>query len=1040
MIKLQDKKILYVLLVCLCAIVICCGLFVGLGQFSQSSKEVAETDSSDDGLALNNNIPNDYKGGSKELDEWLRRPNKGAGTFTLTTNIVWQKTTAETLMGNTYILAAGQTIDGNGHKFNVRPLADEQIIGNNSNWAWGVFLNTNEGVIKNINFVLTKPVTFDGQTHNGWNASGIVVGLNKGTIDNCSVEIPKDIEFSLYSSYKNATYHYDSIGAFAGANDGGTISNSHVIINGLLAQRLGQETNNSSAFMGGFVGSTKGGSFINNRISGTGKFHQFGFTNLTGKAYGYIGGLIGAQRQYDSVTEDFDVAKPKINGFIVSDILLFQHSSLSAGHKYVVMGNNRGEEVGGRKDFKNVYSTDGTHVTITGGDYIKKLDIATKFKDFRFEKDIKTGIVRLTANIYCESNKIPYKIDDKYESYRSFVNIDVSTAGDRKTYWDIPKDGHDRNERTPLQVTLGSVRGYNESNIGNLIINEYGAQVPTPTNNIFNGVEGYNKSNEKFVYKLIRNGNVIDNNSKVVPSKYNFIAVSKNNDGVLYSCDTTKQIVYVPINQKGAIREEVVVNPKRITVDFDQAENVSINNAKVTINGLVSEDTLDYFVDEKFIGKLGNGEHRLLLAGDVKIQSVKYCFSEDLTDREKEKTINAHLVKLPKGVVAGEPTQNKWIVFNGYLSIKDFTIGKIKLKYTPPSFGNIVEQMAVDGGGNVVNTIENGNVLYSTISINSKLTNVALGESRVRDFAVTVDNGSGQGGSTNSYKYNTQLNLTTTVQAGKVFIGWTNNGTYVSYNMNYSPKVTDTMNIVANHVENNEHIKVTVKNIFSVKQDFVFYVENGTQPEALKQMLNTDTYLGGAQAYYTLKDWEIEIDDDGYRARPIMTCGKLMKVTINGIVKNISYNTKFTATLDSGKTAWKVNGVVISKQAKLEMFILQDTTIEMVNEEVNAQDKVVALAEKDTNNVFISGQIYMPNVDLTGAVIKVYFQQVIKDGIISSCQLGKWSVSNNMAQFVLRLNNNVFEPNGVIGKAKYKVYIEVTVGGKTITSDVIDGK
>lgn len=171
----------------------------------------------------------------------------------------------------------------------------------------GLF-GVNAGTVKNLTLEDVTLKTYTGSTRKAVYMVGSLAGMNNGEITNCHVsDVSFDID-SLGSNVTGAEFNYESVGGFIGRNTGNvtqcsvtTVSISSSAFSTLLTT---VETPNPEVSLGGFIGSSRGGTVSGCVSAEIDKLSSvLGTTTSTASdaytKYVFLGGFFGDARDTD---------------------------------------------------------------------------------------------------------------------------------------------------------------------------------------------------------------------------------------------------------------------------------------------------------------------------------------------------------------------------------------------------------------------------------------------------------------------------------------------------------------------------------------------------------------------------------------------------------------------------------------------------------------------------------------------------------------------------------------------------------------------
>ncbi len=220
-------------------------------------------------------------------------------------------------------LASDRTLDGNGH-----------TITNTGSLSWALWANTtvvssisgvsgtsvlqggllarNQGTIKNLKMVYTGTInsstigSYNNTAYNTMNSiAGLMVAVNEGTIENCSVTLSKTATIAFHTEARNSSH--DSgvyMGGIAGVNLGSNANVSYCTVVNNAA--LWEVNSQDQAVLGGVVGVNNDGYIGYCIIDGNGLMHSGNegdddYGTTTEGHSSALGGILGIGSQSDNI-------------------------------------------------------------------------------------------------------------------------------------------------------------------------------------------------------------------------------------------------------------------------------------------------------------------------------------------------------------------------------------------------------------------------------------------------------------------------------------------------------------------------------------------------------------------------------------------------------------------------------------------------------------------------------------------------------------------------------------------------------------------
>lgn len=498
------------------------------------------------------------------LVNWLTNNQSADGysTFTLTRDITWTDY-------RRFHLYRNKVIDGAGFTITLTPSADYADV---NSLQQGIFINHSRGTIQNVKFVLSKSFEFRFGTANDVGATaGVVTAVNFGTISNCTLTISSGINFISHSNYSGTTWHHTNTGGFAGGNttEGGNepavgiIKDCTMNLNGKIEARVARQAADSSGSLGAFAGASNGGHFENNVLNGNGTLRVYGVNNLGGNTNGYIGLLYGTNRNYNR--ESGGQPLPTVKGFIVNGNISITSDWLSRLLKSIISVN---VEVSRLSDIYVSNKTSAWDNASSQNNKIHRFDEVNDLTNLHFD-----NYGNMVADIPCDANQVPFTVAG-IEVFTQLKDSVLSSAGNRRVTW--PK--LNRNPVSALAqmvITRAKVGTVNASLAGN-VTRTYGESLLSK--NIFNGLSYYTDSSCNYNYIIKNSNNQPVNNSNYLPvGTYGVdININSTDPTVIYLDRTNRELVYAKSYTDNATQNRILTISKR-KINYSVNDNNPLN-------------------------------------------------------------------------------------------------------------------------------------------------------------------------------------------------------------------------------------------------------------------------------------------------------------------------------------------------------------------------------------------------------------------------------------------------------------------------------
>ncbi|MEG2413323.1 MAG: hypothetical protein RSB61_01590, partial [Clostridia bacterium] len=534
---------------------------------------------------------------------------------------------------------------------------------------------------------------------------------------------------------------------------------------------------------------------------------------------------------------------------------------------------------------------------------------------------------------------------------------------------------------------------------GATVLGEVGSSAVTSANVVYNGA----MQSLKAKYYAKDGATVVGESVALANGKG---AGNYSTDGNIPAFANAEKHVYVPAVTNGAVAT-LKVEPKTMTVTM---AGTNVYDANYTIAGLVGSETIN--------GKV-NGTYQLedtteltfdapanYSMAQVKVKASPYTFSY------------ADGIEIVDKVGIENNKNAKTVAINAR------NVTDIAVSYTGNHVGHYTTLEFV--GGTPSAPEKNNNTIKYTVSNLSTLTSVGLGKitSIAYNFGANAGaNGKAtvNGASTTTANYGNVVTFVATADAGYHFVGWfvDGNATAISFAEKYSTKAFGNKTLEARFAIDG-NVKVIFKNI-----DGSNYKTGVANVGDVVADLGAGVTVTETQLYQTFIGWVADIQtvviESGVTEvilTPNFSTSKNVTVKIDGVDKTYRFGQDITLTSANESSKWLVNGILASES---KTFVVNAFDGLVVKEELtsatitNAESKMTFSCEKE------NGAIYFAATAVDGVKIVALGMILSNDDTfvekVSAPAVG--TIRINVGQFVMKVDENVFDANGFITKTNF---------------------